>query len=137
MRAVSQVEWKLVQSQNCCINIDFGKNRDAERCNLTFWRKAMKDSYRCDERRRTLRMAVINMRDRDGLHGRLEYVRCPVLWLHVSRNPNLGRKKIKLFKISPDARLRIIEGGQHVLSYLHRQEVEQNAVEFLGKDQNN
>jgi hypothetical protein len=46
----------------------------------------MKDNYRGDEGRRALRMAVINMRDRDGLHGRLEYIRCPVLWLHVSRN---------------------------------------------------
>ena len=29
-------------------------------------------------------MAAINLRDRDGLHGRLFDVRCPVMWLHVS-----------------------------------------------------
>jgi hypothetical protein len=29
-------------------------------------------------------MAAINLRDRDGLHSRVEDVVCPVLWLHVS-----------------------------------------------------
>lgn len=29
-------------------------------------------------------MAAINLRERDGLHGRLFDVRCPVMWLHVS-----------------------------------------------------
>ena len=44
----------------------------------------MKDAYRGDVGRKTLRMGVVSMRDRDGLHGRLEFVRCPVLWMHVS-----------------------------------------------------
>jgi hypothetical protein len=48
-----------------------------------------------------------------------------------------AEKEIKLFKNWPDARLRIIEGGQHVLSYSHRQEVEQNVAELLGKYHNN
>ena len=28
-------------------------------------------------------MAAINLRDRDGLHGRLFDIKCPVMWLHV------------------------------------------------------
>jgi hypothetical protein len=31
-----------------------------------------------------VRMSTINLRDRDGLHGRLFAIRCPVLWLQVS-----------------------------------------------------
>lgn len=27
-------------------------------------------------------MAAINLAERDGLHGRLSDVKCPVLWLH-------------------------------------------------------
>jgi len=52
-----------------------------------FWTAELKKSYRGDDGRRRLRMAAINLRDRDGLHGRLSDVRCPVLWLHVSLIP--------------------------------------------------
>jgi len=48
------------------------------------WRKTIKSNYQDDEGRRRARMAAINLRERDGLHGRLFDVRCPVLWLHVS-----------------------------------------------------
>ena len=37
-----------------------------------------------DDGRRRARMAAINLRERDGLHGRLFDVECPVMWLHVS-----------------------------------------------------
>ena len=37
-----------------------------------------------DDGRRRARMAAINLRERDGLHGRLFDVKCPVMWLHVS-----------------------------------------------------
>lgn len=49
-----------------------------------FWQAKFREHYRGDDGRRRLRMACINARDRDGLHGRLRDVRCPVLWLHVS-----------------------------------------------------
>lgn len=49
-----------------------------------FWAREIKDNYRGEEGRRRIRMAAINLRDRDGLRGRLWDVRCPVLWLHVS-----------------------------------------------------
>lgn len=44
----------------------------------------MKENYRGDDGRRRARMATINLRDRDGLRGRLFDVTCPVLWMHVS-----------------------------------------------------
>jgi hypothetical protein len=49
-----------------------------------FWTKEIKANYRGDEGRRRVRMAGINLRDRDGLHERLGDVRCPVMWVHVS-----------------------------------------------------
>ena len=64
------------------IDIGFGK----ETCppeTRDFWRKSIRENYRGDEGRRRIRMAAINLRDRDGLHPRLSDVKCPVLWLHV------------------------------------------------------
>ena len=34
-----------------------------------------------------LRISSINLRDRDGLHGRLDSVRCPVLCMHGTADP--------------------------------------------------
>lgn len=64
------------------IDIGFGK----ETCppeTRDFWRKTIRENYHGDEGRRRIRMAAINLRDRDGLHPRLSDVKCPVLWLHV------------------------------------------------------
>ena len=49
-----------------------------------FWIRKVKECYKGDDGRRRARMAAINLRDRDGLHGRVADVRCPVLWVHVS-----------------------------------------------------
>ncbi|KAG4431833.1 hypothetical protein IFR05_012695 [Cadophora sp. M221] len=82
-------------------------------------------------------MAAINLRDRDGLHGRLEYVRCPVLWLHGANDalsPVVSaEEEIRLFKNSPDARLAVVKDGQHVLSYSHPQDVERAVAELVAK----
>jgi len=50
----------------------------------SFWFKEVKKNYQGEEGRKRIRMAAINLRDRDGLHLRLSDVVCPVLWLHVS-----------------------------------------------------
>lgn len=65
------------------VDIGLGKNVSVEE--RQFWRKRIKDNYLGDEGRRRSRMASINLRDRDSLLGRLADVRCPVLWMHVSR----------------------------------------------------
>jgi len=68
------------------VDIGFGKD-DCPADVREFWRKTIKSNYRGDEGRRRIRMASINLRDRDGLHARLFDVRCPVMWLHVSCCP--------------------------------------------------
>ena len=66
------------------IDIGFGKNCPQE--TREFWRKTIQANYQGDDGRRRARMAAINLRERDGLHGRLFDVKCPVMWLHVSRS---------------------------------------------------
>jgi hypothetical protein len=67
------------------IDIGFGKTCSQE--TRDFWRKTIQANYQGDDGRRRARMAAINLRDRDGLHGRLFDVTCPVMWLHVSSLP--------------------------------------------------
>lgn len=64
------------------IDIGFRKEYLAE--TRKEWRERIKGNYKGDEGRRRARVAAINLRERDGLLGRLWDVRCPVLWLHVS-----------------------------------------------------
>jgi hypothetical protein len=64
--------------------VDLGLGKDCDPAIRDFWVNETRERYRGDEGRRRARMACINLRDRDGLHGRLWDVTCPVLWLHVS-----------------------------------------------------
>jgi len=68
-------------------------------------------------------MAAINLRERDGLHGRLPDVKCPVLWLHgtddVVYSVSNAQEEIKLFTNSKDAKLVTVKDGQHFLSASH------------------
>jgi hypothetical protein len=48
-----------------------------------FWVEELKKNYAGEDGRKRIRMAAINLRDRDGLHLRAGDVKCPVLWLHV------------------------------------------------------
>lgn len=64
--------------------IDIGFGKDCPKETRDFWRKEIAANYRGDDGRRRARMAAINLRDRDGLHGRLFDIKCPVMWLHVS-----------------------------------------------------
>lgn len=68
----------------CNFLIDIGFGRDCDSSVRDFWQKTIKSNYRGDAGRRRARMAAINLRERDGLHGRLSDVVCPVMWLHVS-----------------------------------------------------
>lgn len=104
-------------------------------------------------------MAAINLRERDGLHGRLFDVTCPVMWLHVSRiseslffavlegltesriqgtddavySVDNAKQEIKLFKNAPAADLVVVDGGQHFLSASHPKDVDNALVDFVGK----
>ncbi|KAK4954720.1 hypothetical protein LTR66_013532 [Elasticomyces elasticus] len=122
---------------NFLIDIGFGKGKDCPQDARDFWVKTIQSNYQGDDGRRRARMAAINLRERDGLHGRLFDVRCPVLWLHGTSDAVYSvanaEEEIKLFKNSPDARLQIVEGGQHFLSFSHPKDVDNALIKFVGK----
>lgn len=82
-------------------------------------------------------MATINLRDRDGLHGRLADVKCAVLWLHGTKDVVYSvanaKREIEMFVGSQDAELRVVEGGRHFLSFSHPEEVDAAVAEFVAK----
>ncbi|KAK3615685.1 hypothetical protein LTR22_027335 [Elasticomyces elasticus] len=120
---------------NFLIDIGFGKNCPKEA--RDYWLKEIKANYKGDDGRRRIRMAAINLAQRDGLHARLSDVRCPVLWLHGTSDPVYSVKnaeqEIKMFVNSPDAQLQTVEGGQHFLSFSHPKEVDGALIKFIGK----
>ncbi|KAF2258262.1 alpha/beta hydrolase fold family protein [Lojkania enalia] len=117
------------------IDVEFGKGCGGEV--RQFWKKTIKSNYQGNDGRRRIRMAAINLRDRDGLHNRLWDVKCPVLWLHgtadVVYSIQNAKEEIELFKNSPDARLVTVNDGQHFLSFSHPKEVAENLIQFVGK----
>lgn len=117
------------------IHVGFGKSID--NATVKFWNEEMKRNYSGDDGRRRLKEVTINLRDRDGLHNRLYEVRCPVLWLHGTEDAAYGvpnaEEEIKLFVNSPDARLQVVEGGQHYLSASHPEIVDRALIDFVKK----
>jgi hypothetical protein len=51
---------------------------------LAFWDKTLIEVYSGEEGRKKLRMALLNLLERDGLLSRLRDIKCPVYWLQVS-----------------------------------------------------
>lgn len=100
-----------------------------------FWHATHQQHYTGDDGRRRLRTSSINLRDRDGLHGRLDEVRCPVLWLHGTEDRVYSvanaQDEIGRFTSSPHAELQVVEGGQHFLSASDPATVDAATVEFL------
>ncbi|MCT2591381.1 alpha/beta hydrolase [Streptomyces sp. N2-109] len=100
-----------------------------------FWLATYRANYAGDAGRRRLRLSTVNLRDRDGLHGRLDEVRCPVLWLHGTADQVYSvanaQEEIRMFTRSPGARLETIEGGQHFLSASNPAEVDSAAIDFV------
>ena len=101
----------------------------------TFWHTTHQRNYTGDAGRDRLRNSTINLRDRDGLHGRLDRVRCPVLWMHGTADPVYSvanaEDEIQLFVNSANARLRVVDGGRHCLSASDPGEVNTATVEFI------
>ncbi|MGY1834390.1 alpha/beta fold hydrolase [Blastococcus sp. SYSU DS0510] len=102
-----------------------------------FWHKTHQQNYTGDAGRERLRISSINLRDRDGLHGRLDSVRCPVLWMHGTADRvysvENAVEEIKLFVDSPHAELRVVDGGHHFLSATHPEVVNPATVEFIDR----
>jgi pimeloyl-ACP methyl ester carboxylesterase len=102
-----------------------------------FWYAEHQRNYTGDEGRHRLRVASINLRDRDGLHGRLDSIHCPVLWLHGTADtvysiPN-AEEEITMLTNSAHAELRIVEGGQHFLSASDPDTVNAATIEFIDR----
>jgi hypothetical protein len=76
---------------NSLIDVGFGKDCPTDL--RDFWNEEIVKNYKGDAGRRRIRMASINLRDRDGLHLRTSDVVCPVLWLHVSICLSLLRRQ--------------------------------------------
>ena len=101
----------------------------------SFWHATYRRNYAGDAGRSRLRMCTVNLRDRDGLHGRLDSVRCPVLWMHGTEDKVYSvanaEDEIRRFVNAADAELRVVEGGQHFLSASNPDDVSTATVEFI------
>jgi len=86
-----------------------------------FWTETIKANYRGDDGRRRIRMAAINLSQRDGLHARLSDVKCPVLWLHGTDDAVYSvanaKHEVEMFDNARSKELRVVEGGKHFLSF--------------------
>ncbi|MBC7373936.1 MAG: alpha/beta hydrolase [Frankiales bacterium] len=102
-----------------------------------FWHTEYQKNYKGDAGRQRLRMCAINLRDRDGLHGRLDSVVCPVLWMHGTADPVYSVRNaedgIARFVCAAHTELRVVQGGQHFLSASHPDEVNAATVEFISR----
>ena len=112
-----------------------GLGEDVPDDERAFWHATYQQNYTGDAGRHRLRVSTINLRDRDGLHGRLDGVRCPVLWMQGTADAVYSvanaEDEIGRFVHAADTELRIVEGGQHFLSASDPDEVNAATVEFL------
>jgi pimeloyl-ACP methyl ester carboxylesterase len=117
--------------------LDEGFGEDVPPEERRFWYATHQANYAGDAGRARLRISTINLRDRDGLHARLDSVRCPVLWMQGTADPVYSvanaEDEIGLFPNSPGAELRVVEGGRHFLSATHPDEVGNATIEFIDR----
>lgn len=64
------------------MEIGYGKAIDPE--TRKFWADTIRSNYTGAEGKKKICMAAVTLAGRDGLHERLPYIRCPVLWMQVS-----------------------------------------------------
>jgi len=121
----------------CNFLIDSGLGKNCDQSIRDFWTKTIQENYRGDDGRRRARMAAINLRERDGLHGRLFNVRCPVLWLHgtddVVYSVSNAQEEIKFFVNAKSADLITVPNGAHFLNASQPEVVDQATINFIGK----
>jgi len=119
----------------CDFLIDIGFGKDCKSEVRDYWQKTIQANYQGDDGRRRARMAAINLRERDGLHGRLFDVHCPVLWLHGTDDAvysvSNAQEEIKLFLNAKSAELVTVPGGAHFLSASHPDVVDRALIDFV------
>ncbi|KAI6853583.1 alpha/beta-hydrolase [Hortaea werneckii] len=100
-----------------------------------FWARTIKSNYHGDEGKKRICMAAVNLAGRDGLHERLPYIRCPVLWMQGTNDVVFSfaqaERDIKLFANSPCTKLVRCEGGVHFLGKTHTKDVQQEVLHFI------
>jgi len=130
-------DWVIpVELVDAVLKEGFGEDVPPE--DRTFWHTTHQKNYTGDAGRERLRNSTINLRDRDGLHGRLDRVRCPVLWMHGTADPVYSvanaEDEIQLFVNSANAQLRVVDGGRHFLSASDPGNVNTATVEFINRN---
>jgi pimeloyl-ACP methyl ester carboxylesterase len=114
-----------------------GLGEEVDSATRSFWHGEHQRNYTGDAGRQRLRTISVNLRDRDGLHGRLDKVRCPVLWLQGTADRvysvRNAEDEIGRFVSSANAELRVIEEGQHFLSATNPEVVNNAIVEFVAR----
>lgn len=104
---------------------------------LSFWDQTVKEVYSGEEGRKKLRMALINLMERDGLIRRLPDIKCPVYWLQGDQDPvfpiAIPEQQIKLFTSSSEATLTLVEGGGHYLNATSPKQTEEAILKMVGK----
>ncbi|KAH7351079.1 Alpha/Beta hydrolase protein [Rhexocercosporidium sp. MPI-PUGE-AT-0058] len=119
----------------CNLLVDIGLGTDCEPTVREYWTKTVKANYQGEEGRKRLRMAAINLCERDGLHRRLPDIKCPVLWMHGTKDVvysvSNAQEEIKLFTNSKEVQLVTVADGQHFLSASNPAEVNMAVVNFV------
>jgi pimeloyl-ACP methyl ester carboxylesterase len=114
-----------------------GLGDDVSADERAFWHATYQANYTGDAGRKRVRISSVNLRDRDGLHGRLDAVQCPVLRMHGTEDPVYSvanaEDEMGLFANSPGAELHVVEGGRHFLSASNPDEVNAATAEFIDR----
>jgi pimeloyl-ACP methyl ester carboxylesterase len=121
-------------TEYCDAVINIGLNECS--CDVRqFWTKTIKENYSGEDGRKRIRMAAINLAERDGLRLRLPDVACAVRWIHGTRDAVFSvanaEEEIQMFTGSPDAQLMKIDGGAHFLNSSHPKEVNAAVLKFI------
>jgi pimeloyl-ACP methyl ester carboxylesterase len=129
-------DWVIpVELVDAVLREGFGEDVPPEE--RAFWHATHQENYAGDAGRERLRISTINLSDRDGLHGRLDGVRCPVLWMHGTADTVYSvanaEDEIELFVNSAEAELRVVEGGRHFLSATNPDDVNTATAGFIDR----
>ncbi|KAI6779239.1 uncharacterized protein J7T54_007766 [Emericellopsis cladophorae] len=104
---------------------------------LSFWDQTLKEVYSGEAGRKKLRMALINLMERDGLLCRLRDIKCPVYWLQGPEDPVFGKtvpaEHIEMFTASPEATLTFVDGAGHYLNATSPKETEEAILKMVRK----
>ncbi|EHK48420.1 putative alpha/beta hydrolase [Trichoderma atroviride IMI 206040] len=101
------------------------------------WFESIQNAYSGDDGKKLICMAAVCLASRDGLYARLPHIRCPVLWMQGTNDVVFSvanaEKEVRMFTNAPEAKLVVMEGGVHFLSFTHGQELEKIILEFIRK----